>query len=139
MKHYEIVLLIHPDQHEQVATMIGRYRTLVESDGGKIYRLEEWGMRKLAYPIERTYKAYYVLMNVECSQGMLAELDEAFRFSDAVIRNMILCRDKAITDPSPLFNSGDAREHASSGADAGDAQGNQSSSGESQVQDGDKE
>jgi small subunit ribosomal protein S6 len=117
MKHYEIVLLVHPDQHEQVPTMIDRYRTMVTSSGGKVHRLEEWGMRKLAYPIERAYKAYYVLMNVECDQDAIAELVNTFRFNDAVIRNIVLRRDKAITEPSPLLNGGGGKEGDASDTD----------------------
>lgn len=97
--------------------MIDRYQTLVASSGGKVHRLEEWGMRRLAYPIGHSYKAYYVLMNIECSQDVLAELDNAFRFNDAVIRNMVLRRDKAITEPSPLLNATNDGEHVASGTD----------------------
>ncbi len=107
MRHYEIVFLVHPDQSEQVSVMIDRYRMIVESGGGGIHRLEDWGMRKLAYPIGRAYKAHYVLMNIECSQEVIAELDSAFRFNDAVIRNMVIRRDAAIVEPSPLAGDGD--------------------------------
>ena len=121
-KHYEIVLLIHPDQQEQISTMIERYRTITSSSGGKIHRLEEWGMRKLAYPIERAYKAYYVLMNIECDQGVITELGNAFRFNDAIIRNMVLHRDKAITETSPLLDGVDDDEQQKSpGLGAGTA------------------
>ena len=102
MRHYEIVFLVHPDQSEQVAGMIDRYRNMIESNGGKIHRLEDWGRRQLAYPINKIYKAHYVLMNIECDQGVRDELESAFRFNDAVIRNLIMKRDEAITEMSAL-------------------------------------
>jgi small subunit ribosomal protein S6 len=107
MRHYEIVFLVHPDQSEQVPAMIERYRSMVESNGGHIHRLEDWGRRQLAYPINKIHKAHYVLMNVECDQGTLDEIDSAFRFNDAVIRNLIMGRPKADTEPSPLAKSKD--------------------------------
>ena len=102
MRHYEVVFLVHPDQSEQVAGMIDRYRNMIESNGGKIHRLEDWGRRQLAYPINKIYKAHYVLMNIECDQGVRDELESAFRFNDAVIRNLIMKRDEAITEMSVL-------------------------------------
>ena len=102
MRHYEIVFLVHPDQSEQVAGMIDRYRNMIESNGGQIHRLEDWGRRQLAYPINKIYKAHYVLMNIECDQGVRDELESAFRFNDAVIRNLIMKRDEAITETSAL-------------------------------------
>jgi small subunit ribosomal protein S6 len=102
MRHYEIVFLVHPDQSEQVAGMIDRYRSMIESNGGKIHRLEDWGRRQLAYPINKIYKAHYVLMNIECDQAVRDELESAFRFNDAVIRNLIMKRDEAITEMSAL-------------------------------------
>ena len=102
MRHYELVILVHPDQSEQVPGMIDRYRTMIESNGGKIHRLEDWGRRQLAYPINKIYKAHYVLMNIECDQGVRDELESAFRFNDAVIRNLIMKRDEAITEMSSL-------------------------------------
>ncbi len=102
MRHYEIVFLVHPDQSEQVPAMIERYRSIVEKDGGSIHRLEDWGRRQLAYPIHKVLKAHYVLMNVECDKNALDELNSAFRFNDAVIRNLVLTRKKAVTEPSPL-------------------------------------
>ena len=90
MRHYEIVFLVHPDQSEQVAGMTDRYRNMIESNGGKIHRLEDWGRRQLAYPINKIYKAHYVLMNIECDQNVRDELESAFRFNDAVIRNLIM-------------------------------------------------
>ena len=102
MRHYEIVFLVHPDQSEQVPAMIDRYRAIVESDGGKIHRLEDWGRRQLAYPIAKVHKAHYVLMNIESNQEALNELKSAFRFNDAVIRDMVLIQKEAITEASPM-------------------------------------
>ena len=103
MRHYEIVFLVHPDQSEQVPAMIERYRATIEADGGAIHRLEDWGRRQLAYPIQKLHKAHYVLMNVECSTAVLEELNSSFRFNDAVIRNMVISRKEAITEPSLLM------------------------------------
>ncbi len=103
MRHYEIVFLVHPDQSEQVPAMIERYRGTVESSGGTVHRLEDWGRRQLAYPIKKLIKAHYVLMNVECGREAMDELRSAFRFNDAVIRHMTLSRDEAVTEPSPMM------------------------------------
>ena len=103
MRHYEVVFLVHPDQSEQVPAMIERYRASIEAGGGAIHRLEDWGRRQLAYPIQKLHKAHYVLMNVECNTDTLEELSSAFRFNDAVLRNMIVHRKEAITDASPLM------------------------------------
>jgi len=102
MRHYEIVFLVHPDQSEQVPAMIDRYKATVESSGGKVHRLEDWGRRQLAYPINKIHKAHYVMMNVECGEEVRDEIETAFRFNDAVIRNLILKRDEAVTDMSAL-------------------------------------
>ena len=102
MKHYEIVFLVHPDQSEQVNAMVDRYRASIEADGGAIHRLEDWGRRQLAYPIQKLHKAHYVLMNIECSTGVLEELNSAFRFNDAVIRSMVINRKEPVTEPSLL-------------------------------------
>ncbi len=102
MRHYEIVFLVHPDQSEQVPAMIDRYKATVESSGGTVHRLEDWGRRQLAYPINKIHKAHYVLMNVECGEAVRDEIETAFRFNDAVIRNLILKRDEATTDMSVL-------------------------------------
>ena len=110
MRHYEIVCLVHPDQSEQVPAMIERYRSTIESGGGSIHRLEDWGRRQLEYPINKIHKAHYVLMNVECNRQTLEELTSAFRFNDAVIRNLIVYRDDPVTEPSPLAKSKDDRE-----------------------------
>lgn len=105
LKHYEIVFLVHPDQSDQVPGMIDRYRSLIEQAGGKIHRLEDWGRRQLAYPIDKVHKAHYVLMNVELDGPTLVELEKAFRFNDAVIRKLVLARDQAVTEPSVLAKS----------------------------------
>jgi small subunit ribosomal protein S6 len=109
MRHYEIVFLVHPDQSEQVPGMIERYRSNIEGKGGKIHRLEDWGRRQLAYTIQKIHKAHYVLMNIECDQETLDELESAFRFNDAVLRHLTLKRDKADTEPSPLMKKEDER------------------------------
>jgi small subunit ribosomal protein S6 len=103
MRHYEVVFMVHPDQSEQVAAMIERYRSMIEAGGGHIHRLEDWGRRQLAYPINKIHKAHYVLMNIECSAEILQELETAFRFNDAVIRSLTLARKTAVTAPSPLI------------------------------------
>ena len=105
MRHYEIVFLVHPDQSEQVPAMIGRYRSMIESNQGVIHRLEDWGRRQLAYPINKVHKAHYVLMNIECGQTTLDQLNNAFGFNDAVIRDLIFRREAAVTEPSPLVKS----------------------------------
>ena len=102
MRHYEIVFLVHPDQSEQVPAMIDRYKATVESNGGTVHRLEDWGRRQLAYPINKIHKAHYVLLNVECDQAVRDEIETAFRFNDAVIRSLMLKRDEAVTDMSML-------------------------------------
>jgi small subunit ribosomal protein S6 len=102
MRHYEIVFLVHPDQSEQVPAMVERYRSTIESGGGTIHRLEDWGRRQLAYPIQKLHKAHYVLMNIECETETLEELTSAFRFNDAVIRNMVMTRKGPVTEPSLL-------------------------------------
>lgn len=103
MRHYEIVVMVHPDQSDQVPAMIERYKSMVEADGGKVHRLEDWGRRQLAYAIAKLHKAHYVLMNVECTDNALAELENAFRFNDAVIRKLVIRQEAAITAQSPLF------------------------------------
>lgn len=102
MRHYEVVFLVHPDQSEQVPAMIERYRGIIEADGGSIHRLEDWGRRQLAYPINKIHKAHYVLMNIECGQKEMDELESSFRFNDAVLRNLVIKCKAAITEPSPL-------------------------------------
>jgi len=110
MRHYEIIFLVHPDQSEQVPGMIERYSSTIETGGGTIHRLEDWGRRQLAYPIQKLPKAHYVLMNIECNGEVLTELENAFRFNDAVLRNMVVKRKGPITDPSPLAKTQDDRE-----------------------------
>jgi len=105
VRHYEIVFLVHPDQSDQVPAMIDRYRAMVEEDGGKIHRLEDWGRRQLAYPINKIHKAHYVLMNIECGEKALEEIETAFRFNDAVLRNLVMRMKKAVSEPSPLAKS----------------------------------
>ncbi|MFQ5660933.1 MAG: 30S ribosomal protein S6 [Gammaproteobacteria bacterium] len=120
MRHYEIVFLVHPDQSEQVPAMTDRYRSVIESTGGVIHRLEDWGRRQLAYPINNIHKAHYVLMNIECNEEALEQLNNAFRFNDAVIRDLIIKRKKAITEPSPLVRSKEQEEVEMQGGDQGD-------------------
>ena len=105
MRHYEIVFLVHPDQSSQVPAMIERYKAIVEATSGKIHRLEDWGRRQKAYPIKKDHKAHYILMNVECDQVALNELETGFRFNDAILRNMILLQEEAIVGPSIIATS----------------------------------
>ena len=112
MRHYEIVFLVHPDQSEQVPAMIERYTGMVETHGGKVHRLEDWGRRQLAHAINKVHKAHYVMMNLECESAALDEVIGAFRFSDAVLRHLVIRRDEAITEPSPLAKSADEEEKA---------------------------
>ncbi len=105
MRHYEIVFLVHPDQSSQVPAMIDRYKATIEATSGKIHRLEDWGRRALAYPIKKIHKAHYILMNVECDQVALEELETGFRFNDAILRSMILLQTEAITEPSIIATS----------------------------------
>ncbi|NBT29044.1 MAG: 30S ribosomal protein S6 [Gammaproteobacteria bacterium] len=107
MRHYEVVFLVHPDQSEQVPAMVDKYRTLIESGGGSVHRFEDWGRRHLAYNIGKVHKAHYVLMNVECDQPAIDEIASMFKFSDAVLRNLIIRRDEAITEPSLLAEAAD--------------------------------
>ncbi|MBS0578071.1 MAG: 30S ribosomal protein S6 [Proteobacteria bacterium] len=107
MRHYEIVFLVHPDQSEQVPAMIERYKGMISAGGGHIHRLEDWGRRQLAYPLSKVHKAHYVLMNIETDQKTLAELTGAFRFSDAVLRHLVVNMDEAVTDPSPMAKAAD--------------------------------
>ncbi|MEJ2567079.1 MAG: 30S ribosomal protein S6 [Gammaproteobacteria bacterium] len=135
MRHYEIVFLVHPDQSEQVPAMIERYRAAITSQGGQIHRLEDWGRRQLAYPIHKIHKAHYVLMNIECNREALDELTSAFRFNDAVIRNLIVHRDDPVTEPSPLAKSKDDREPRGSRENGGKRE-ERSGEGESSTAEG---
>jgi small subunit ribosomal protein S6 len=121
MRHYEIVFLVHPDQSEQVPAMIERYRATIETDGGAIHRLEDWGRRQLAYPIQKLHKAHYVLMNIECTTAALEELTSAFRFNDAVIRNLVISRKEAVTDPSLLAKRPEEKREATPPQDTADS------------------
>lgn len=105
LRHYEVVFMVHPDQSEQVPAMLERYKSLIEADGGKIHRLEDWGRRQLAYPIVNLAKAHYVLLNIEVGQNALNELESGFRFNDAVLRHMVIRRDEADTEPSFILKS----------------------------------
>ena len=103
MRHYEIIFIVHPDQSEQVPAMVERYRNMITSNGGSIYRLEDWGRRQMAYPIQKVHKAHYVLMNIECGQEVLDELEHAFKFNDAVLRHLVVRMEEAVTTPSPMM------------------------------------
>lgn len=105
MRHYEVVFLVHPDQSEQVPAMIERYKQTIEKDGGKIHRLEDWGRRQLAYSINKVHKAHYIMMNIEASQEAVEELGTNFRYNDAVLRNMVLQRDEAVTEESFILKA----------------------------------
>lgn len=109
MRHYELVLLVHPDQSDQVVGMVERYINLVKEQNGTIHRLEDWGRRQLAYPINKVHKAHYVLLNIECNGDTLAELEELFRYNDAIIRSLVIRRDEAITEESPLAKSAEEK------------------------------
>jgi small subunit ribosomal protein S6 len=118
MRHYEIVFIVHPDQSEQVPAMIERYRTLVTGRKGLIHRLEDWGRRQLAYPIQKIHKAHYVLMNIECDQETLGEIEHAFKFNDAVLRHLTIKMKDAVTAPSPMMKEEKARSLTSPQAPA---------------------
>ena len=111
MRHYEVVFLVHPDQSDQVPAMVERYRSMIDTSGGSVHRFEDWGRRQLAYPINKIHKAHYILMNIECDLETLNELKSAFKFNDAVIRDMFLVRKEAVTEASPLAKQeGQGRE-----------------------------
>ena len=109
MRHYEIVFIVHPDQSEQVPAMVDRYRTMVSTQGGRVHRLEDWGRRQLAYPIQKVHKAHYVLMNIECPLATINELENGFKFNDAVLRHLIVALDEAVVAPSPMMKEEKAR------------------------------
>src|ERR1700693_508454 len=109
MRHYEIVFIVHPDQSEQVPGMVERCRSMVVSKGGKIHRLEDWGRRQMAYPIQKLHKAHYVLMNIECNNETLEELEHAFKFNDAVLRHLMVKLTAAVTTPSPMMKEEKSR------------------------------
>ena len=110
MRQYEIVFIVHPDQSEQVSAMIERYRTLVTAGNGNVHRVEDWGRRQLAYPIQKVHKAHYVLMNVECDQAVLDELEHTFKFNDAVLRHLTVIMTKAIAEPSVMMKEEKSRQ-----------------------------
>jgi len=110
MRHYEVVFLVHPDQSEQVPAMVERYRGMIAAGSGQVHRFEDWGRRQLAFPISKVHKAHYVLMNVECDQKTLAELTGSFRFSDAVLRHLVVSMDAAVTEPSPMARGEEENE-----------------------------
>lgn len=110
MRHYEIVFIVHPDQSEQVPAMIERYRANIAARNGSIHRLEDWGRRQMAYPIQKVHKAHYVLMNIECDQETLEELEHGFKFNDAVLRHLTIKRDAAVTTPSPMMKEEKSRD-----------------------------
>ena len=116
MRHYEIVFIVHPDQSEQVPGMVERYRSMVLSKGGKVHRLEDWGRRQLAYPIEKVHKAHYVLMNIECNNEILDELEHAFKFNDAVLRHLTVKMTEAMTAASPMMKEEKSRTVVGEGA-----------------------
>jgi small subunit ribosomal protein S6 len=109
VRHYEVVFIVHPDQSEQVPAMIERYKALVTGGGGAIHRLEDWGRRQMAYPIQKMHKAHYVLMNIETDGAILAELENAFKFNDAVLRHLTVKMNKAVTAPSPMMKEEKSR------------------------------
>lgn len=129
MKHYEVVFLVHPDQSEQVPAMIERYSNMVTQKNGKIHRLEDWGRRQLAYPIDKILKAHYVLMNIECDEETLTELTNAFRYNDAVIRNLVLNTKRASKDASPLLKEKEGRGESGSGGGHYDSDGHKGRGG----------
>jgi small subunit ribosomal protein S6 len=113
MRHYEIVFMVHPDQSDQVPAMIERYRSIVETANGKVHRVEDWGRRPLAYVINDLHKAHYALINIECTGEALAELENAFKFNDAVLRRLIVRKNDAVTVPSPLFKDQEEEKRGS--------------------------
>ena len=123
MRHYEIVFIVHPDQSEQVPAMIERYKSIIAAQGGQIHRLEDWGRRQLAYPIQKLHKAHYVLMNIECNGEVLAGLEHGFKFNDAVLRHLIIKMKKAVTTPSPMMKEEKSKSMMESQGDdaSGDA------------------
>ncbi len=116
MRHYEVVFIVHPDQSEQVPAMIERYRNSVTAKNGKVHRLEDWGRRQMAYPVQKMHKAHYVLMNIECDQETLTELEHAFKFNDAVLRHLIIKMTRAWTTPSPMMKEEKAKSVLSASA-----------------------
>ena len=117
MRHYEICFIVHPDQSEQVPAMIERYKGIVAARNGKVHRLEDWGRRQLSYPLAKVHKAHYVLMNIECDQETVTELEHSFKFSDAVLRHLIVLMTKAVTAPSPMMKEEKSKSMMERGAE----------------------
>ena len=118
MRHYEIVFIVHPDQSEQVPAMVERYKGLIAARNGIVHRLEDWGRRQLAYPLQKIHKAHYVLMNIECDQETLDELEHSFKFSDAVLRHLIVRMTKPVTSPSPMMKEEKSKSLMERGGEA---------------------
>jgi len=118
MRHYEIVFIVHPDQSEQVPAMVERYKGVIAARNGTVHRLEDWGRRQLAYPIQKVHKAHYVLMNIECDNQTLTELEHSFKFSDAMLRHLIIKMDKAHTAPSPMMREEKSKSMMERGGEA---------------------
>jgi small subunit ribosomal protein S6 len=123
MRHYEIVFIVHPDQSEQVPAMVERYKGVITARNGTVHRLEDWGRRQLAYPIQKMHKAHYVLMNIECDNETLTELEHSFKFSDAVLRHLIIKMAKPVTAPSPMMREEKSRSMMERGAEQRPAEG----------------
>jgi len=121
MRHYEIVFIVHPDQSEQVPAMVERYKGVVAARQGVVHRLEDWGRRQLAFPLEKIHKAHYVLMNIECDRETVGELEHSFKFSDAVLRHLIVKMPRAVTAPSPMMKEEKAKSLMERGAEAAEA------------------
>jgi small subunit ribosomal protein S6 len=119
MRHYEIVFIVHPDQSEQVPQMVERYKGVIAARQGTVHRLEDWGRRQLAYPLAKVHKAHYVLMNIECDNETLSELEHSFKFSDAVLRHLIIKMDKAHTTPSPMMKEEKSKSLMERGGELG--------------------
>ena len=115
MRHYEVVFIVHPDQSEQVPAMVERYRQMVSGKGGKLHRLEDWGRRQLTYPIQKVHKAHYVLMNIECDDATLNELEHAFKFNDAVLRHLTVKMSGPVSSPSPMMREEKSKSLSTSG------------------------
>ena len=123
MRHYEVVFIVHPDQSEQVPGMVDRYKAMVTTRSGRVHRLEDWGRRQLAYPIQKVHKAHYVLMNLECDQETLTELEHAFKFNDAVLRHLIVAVNEAVVTPSPMMKEEKSRSLTDKPAERGGERG----------------
>ena len=137
MRHYEIVFMVHPDQSEQVPGMVERYTQTIETNGGKVHRLEDWGRRQLAYPIDKIHKAHYVLMNVEATREALEELTTNFRYNDAVIRNLVLTMDEAVSEESPIMKAEKENRDRKSRAEARESSRSDDDSDDDDSDDGD--